>query len=114
MYAGIDSTLSDNFGRSIIYALSALTTLVTVSFVGGLPFILAVAVLGVIYYNGKSRIDCTYYDAKLIAHMRNSGKSKIVIHHKCFAEFLLKIYGQTSRDMRRLGRLPKVARIDER
>jgi ABC-type multidrug transport system fused ATPase/permease subunit len=50
---GIDSSLSDNFGRSVIYALSVLTTLITVSVVGGLPFIFATAVLGIVYYNGK-------------------------------------------------------------
>ncbi|KAF8069172.1 multidrug resistance-associated ABC transporter [Lyophyllum atratum] len=65
-FEGIDSSLSDNFGRSVIYGLSALTTIVTVSVVGGPLFILAVIVLGVIYYNAA------------------------------------KVYGQTSRDMRRL------------
>jgi hypothetical protein len=37
-----------------MYALSALTTLITVSFVGGLPFILAASVLGIVYYNGTT------------------------------------------------------------
>ena len=50
---GIDSSLSDNFGRSLMYALSALTTLVTVSVIGGPLFILALALLGVVYYNGE-------------------------------------------------------------
>jgi len=49
---GIVSSLSDNFGRSIIYGLSAVTTLVTVSAVGGPPFILAAVILGLIYWNG--------------------------------------------------------------
>jgi hypothetical protein len=52
-FTGIDSSLSDNFGRSIMYGLSALTTVVTVSVVGGLPFIVAMCLLGVVYYNGK-------------------------------------------------------------
>jgi hypothetical protein len=51
---GIDSNLSDNFGRSVIYGLSAMTTLVTVSVIGGPPFIFAAAILGVIYWNGTS------------------------------------------------------------
>jgi hypothetical protein len=38
-FEGIDRTLSDNFGRSIMYGLSAATTLITVSAIGGLPFI---------------------------------------------------------------------------
>ncbi|KAF5389660.1 hypothetical protein D9757_004116 [Collybiopsis confluens] len=65
-FEGIDSSLSDNFGRSIMYTLSATATLVSVSVVGGVPFIIAAVVLGSIYWN------------------------------------VAKIYGQTSRDMRRL------------
>ncbi|KAF8627345.1 hypothetical protein AX15_004416 [Amanita polypyramis BW_CC] len=65
-FEGIDSTLSDNFGRSIMYFLSAMTTVVTVSVIGGPLFILAAIILGFLYYN------------------------------------VAKIYGQTSRDMRRL------------
>ncbi|THH21147.1 hypothetical protein EW146_g360 [Bondarzewia mesenterica] len=65
-FEGIDSSLSDNFGRSIINGLSALTTLLAISAVGGLPFFFAALVLGLLYYNAA------------------------------------KVYGQTSRDMRRL------------
>ncbi|KAF9007916.1 ATP-binding cassette transporter [Cyathus striatus] len=65
-FEGIDSSLADNFGRSIIYGLSASTTLVTISVVGGLPFVIAAIILGSIYFN------------------------------------VGKVYGQTSRDMRRL------------
>ncbi|KAJ2928555.1 hypothetical protein H1R20_g8545, partial [Candolleomyces eurysporus] len=65
-FEGIDSSLADNFGRTIVCTLSALTTIITVSFVGGLPFVLVIMGLGVLYYNAA------------------------------------KIYGQTSRDMRRL------------
>ncbi|ESK87928.1 atp-binding cassette transporter [Moniliophthora roreri MCA 2997] len=65
-FEGIDSSLSDNFGRTVMYGLSSVTTLVTVSFVGGFPFIIAAGLLGIVYYN------------------------------------VGKVYGQTSRDMRRL------------
>ncbi|KZV87123.1 multidrug resistance-associated ABC transporter [Exidia glandulosa HHB12029] len=65
-FEGIDSNLSDNFGRSIINALSVTTTVCSVTYVGGLPFGVAAAAVGVIYWN------------------------------------VAKIYGQTSRDMRRL------------
>ncbi|KAF8649184.1 hypothetical protein AX16_005982 [Volvariella volvacea WC 439] len=65
-FEGIDSKLSDHFGRSIMYGLSALTTWVTVCVVGGPGFILAVFVIGLLYFN------------------------------------VARIYGQTSRDMRRL------------
>ena len=50
---GIDSNLSDDFGRSITYGLSAITTIITVSFVGGLPFIFVTIVLGIVYWNGE-------------------------------------------------------------
>ena len=50
---GIDSRLADNFGRSVMYGLSGVTTIITVSYVGGLPFIFATFVLGIVYWNGK-------------------------------------------------------------
>ncbi|KAH7925080.1 hypothetical protein BV22DRAFT_1195420 [Leucogyrophana mollusca] len=67
-FEGIDSSMSDNFGRSIIYGLSTATIIVTICVVGGLPFICFAAILGVVYYN------------------------------------VAKVYGQTARDMRRLGK----------
>ncbi|KAJ7717035.1 multidrug resistance-associated ABC transporter [Mycena metata] len=65
-FEGIDSSLSDNFGRSTVYFISSITTIFTISFVGGIPFIIASVVTGIFYYN------------------------------------VAKVYGQTSRDMRRL------------
>ncbi|EMD35632.1 hypothetical protein CERSUDRAFT_85569 [Gelatoporia subvermispora B] len=65
-FEGIDSSLPDNFGRSVMYALSAFTTFLTITIVGGLPFLLAAIILGTLYYQ------------------------------------VGKVYGQTSRDMRRL------------
>ncbi|KZV66005.1 ATP-binding cassette transporter [Peniophora sp. CONT] len=65
-FEGIDSSLADNFGRSVIYCLSVITTLVTISVVGGLPFLLTAMLIGMLYYNSAQ------------------------------------VYGQTSRDMRRL------------
>ncbi|KAG7095389.1 hypothetical protein E1B28_006144 [Marasmius oreades] len=50
-FEGIDSSLSDNFGRTVTYGLSSVTTLVTVAIVGGFPFVIAAAVLGLLYYN---------------------------------------------------------------
>ena len=50
---GIDSSLADHFGRSVMYGLSGLTTIITVSYVGGFPFIFATFVLGIVYWNGK-------------------------------------------------------------
>jgi ABC-type multidrug transport system fused ATPase/permease subunit len=50
-FEGIDSSLSDNFGRSFMNALSVVTTLVTISVVGGLPFLVAAIAIGALYYN---------------------------------------------------------------
>ncbi len=52
-FEGIDGSLSDNFGRSIMYGLAAATTTITLCVVGGLPFIIVAAILGVVYWNGK-------------------------------------------------------------
>ena len=65
-FEGIDSNLSDNFGRSVMYFMSVITTVISITYVGGPGFFVGVLVLGVIYYN------------------------------------VAKVYGQCSRDMRRL------------
>ncbi|KAH9067580.1 ATP-binding cassette transporter [Lactarius vividus] len=65
-FEGIDSSLSDNFGRSAVNGLSVMTTFITLSIVGGPRFFLVILVIGSLYWN------------------------------------VSKIYGQTSRDMRRL------------
>lgn len=58
-FEGIDSSLADNFGRSIIYCLSVITTLVTISIVGGVPFLLTALLVGALYYNCKlSSVGC--------------------------------------------------------
>lgn len=49
----IDSSLSRNFGTSITYGFSALTSIITVSYLGGLPSIFTTFVLGIVYWNGK-------------------------------------------------------------
>lgn len=66
-FEGIDSNLSDHFGRSIMYGLSALTTFTTICVVGGWPFLAVTLFVSIFYFQ------------------------------------VAKIYGQTSRDMRRLG-----------
>lgn len=45
--------MADNFGRSIFYGLAAVTTIVTVSVIGGIPFVCAGVCLGYVYYNGE-------------------------------------------------------------
>ncbi|KAH7910130.1 hypothetical protein BJ138DRAFT_1127138 [Hygrophoropsis aurantiaca] len=50
-FEGIDSSMSDNFGRSVIYGLSVVTIVITICAVGGLPFMCFAAILGVVYYN---------------------------------------------------------------
>ncbi|KAF7325781.1 Multidrug resistance-associated ABC transporter protein [Mycena kentingensis (nom. inval.)] len=82
-FEGIDSSLSDNFGRSVAYLISSITTIVTISIVGGLPFMFAAIITGIFYYNGTEYRDSIW-------------KSSLTF----FAA--AKVYGQTSRDMRRL------------
>lgn len=53
---GIDSRLSDHFGRSIVFALSFIVTVVSVTLAGGLPFLIAIVLLGFMYYDGL----CTF------------------------------------------------------
>jgi len=50
-FEGIDSSMSDNFGRTIVYGLAALTIIVTISVVGGPTFIIAALILGYLYWN---------------------------------------------------------------
>ena len=66
-FEGIDSSLSDHFGRSLVNGLSAVATFITISVVGGWPFLVVTLLVSVFYYQ------------------------------------VAKVYGQTSRDMRRLG-----------
>lgn len=63
-----------------------MTSTITVSTVGGLPFILAAGLLGTVYYNG------------MLTHIPAFCSAK-------WPQIVSKIYGQTSRDMRRLGEL---------
>lgn len=50
-FEGIDSRLADHFGRSIILALSFVVTVVSVTFAGGIPCLIAVIFLGFVYYD---------------------------------------------------------------
>jgi hypothetical protein len=50
---GIDSNLSDDFGRTIAFGISAVTTITTIGYLGGLPSFLAMFVLGIVYWNGR-------------------------------------------------------------
>ncbi|KAI0062503.1 ATP-binding cassette transporter [Artomyces pyxidatus] len=47
----IDSSLSDSFGRSIIHGLSMVTTLMTIIYLGGVPFLLCSLLIGMLYFN---------------------------------------------------------------
>ena len=78
--AGIDSSLSDNFGRSIMFGLSAFTTLVTISIVGGLPFFISAVLLGSLYYRGASP-RCTrlaFFDGRAHRRLGLSCKGRLV------------------------------------
>ncbi|KAG8808267.1 hypothetical protein FRC17_004027, partial [Serendipita sp. 399] len=49
-FEGIDSSLADNFGRSVFNLAAVITTIATVSFVGGWPFFLSFLVLAIFYF----------------------------------------------------------------
>ncbi|KAG8803549.1 hypothetical protein FRC16_004675 [Serendipita sp. 398] len=49
-FEGIDSSLADNFGRSVFNLAAVVTTIATVSFVGGWPFFLSFLILAIFYF----------------------------------------------------------------
>lgn len=100
-FEGIDSSLSDNFGRTFMNGLSAVTTIITISVVGGLPFISITAILSIVYWNGEVSSPLFGTDT--------DGACPLVAKVEFFSFFsddssqTSQVYGQTSRDMRRLG-----------
>jgi hypothetical protein len=50
----IDGFIADDFGRALKLGLSAVITFITITFVGGLPFLCAASVLGLVYYLRKA------------------------------------------------------------
>jgi ABC-type multidrug transport system fused ATPase/permease subunit len=50
-FEGIDSRLSDHFGRSLMFALSFFVMVVSVTLAGGVPFLIAIIILGFVYYD---------------------------------------------------------------
>lgn len=49
-FEGIDSSLADHFGRSVIHGISAVITFITISVVGGWPFLVVTLVVGALYF----------------------------------------------------------------
>jgi hypothetical protein len=49
----IDFSLSISLNQGITSVLSGIVTIITISYVGGLPFMFAVFVLGIVYWNGR-------------------------------------------------------------
>ena len=66
---GIDSKLPNDFANSVIHGLGVLTTVITMSVVGGPLFVLAAAVFAVLYFNSGCLIrylalDVTHADVR--------------------------------------------------
>ncbi|CAE6433200.1 unnamed protein product [Rhizoctonia solani] len=80
---GVDSSVADNLGRTIMYALSVLITLATVTYVGGIRF-----------FGGKSSFS--------MLPMVNRFFLALACIMGALYYNVSKVYGQTSRDMRRL------------
>ena len=72
---GVDSSLADNLGKTIMYGCNVIVTFASIAAVGGLPFSVGAFCLGVLYYQ------------------------------------VGKVYGQASRDMRRLGKFQSASII---
>jgi len=106
--AGIDSSLSDNFGRSIVGAFSVITTFLTISVVGGPQFLLFIIFIGSLYWNGEWLVDAPLPVFWIFPP--KSFESKLqwytLIHRKEMTHHPKQVYGQTSRDLRRLGMSP--------
>lgn len=49
----MDSNLPDNFGRSVMYGLSATTTFISITIVGGFPFLFSIIIIGFLYFSGE-------------------------------------------------------------
>ncbi len=65
---GVDSSLPDNFGRSVMYGLSAATTFISITIIGGLPFLFVAIILGWLYYSGKDLRTTLAYNLLIPLH----------------------------------------------
>jgi hypothetical protein len=106
---GVDSSLSDNFGRSVVGGLSVITTFLTISVVGGPQFFLFIALIGSLYWNSEQIpiIITAVLKASLNSFQSALWQHDIWLHNYTHEQ----IYGQTSRDLRRLGMSPVVSYI---
>ncbi|KAJ6612172.1 multidrug resistance-associated ABC transporter [Mycena sp. CBHHK59/15] len=53
-FEGIDSVLPENFGNCVAYVMATIATVITMSFVGGIPFMMTAVVIGILFYNGTN------------------------------------------------------------
>lgn len=97
--------MSDNLGRSIIYTLNVLTTFVTITYVGGWPFLVAALVIFSFYVDSMCALPTSINLALTKFYQQLPGLATSLVafsldsnHH------FLQVYSQTSRDMRRLGK----------
>ena len=69
--SAIDSVLADHFGRTIVLGLNVLTTVLTITYVGGPFLFLALMLLGILYFNAAKIYGQTSQD------MRRLGQSSL-------------------------------------
>ncbi|KAK7061300.1 multidrug resistance-associated ABC transporter [Favolaschia claudopus] len=62
-FEGIDSDLADHLGHCVLLCLGAITSLVTIAFIGGIPFVIIVIILGVFFYNATLTTKSPIYSA---------------------------------------------------
>ncbi|KAJ7122930.1 multidrug resistance-associated ABC transporter [Mycena epipterygia] len=71
-FEGIDSVLAENIGYCTVYVMATITSIITMSFVGGIPFAIVAFVIGIIIYNATSIFVQTTRDVQRLESVTQS------------------------------------------
>ncbi|OAX35090.1 P-loop containing nucleoside triphosphate hydrolase protein [Rhizopogon vinicolor AM-OR11-026] len=95
----IDSRLSYQFGRCMMWALSVMVTVVSVALAGGLPFLIAIIVLGFMYFDVAKNYARTARDMRRLDSVSRSPLYSIYGETVAGAP-ILRAFGASSKFMR--------------
>ncbi|OAX34300.1 multidrug resistance-associated ABC transporter [Rhizopogon vinicolor AM-OR11-026] len=98
-FEGIDSRLSDQFGRCMMWALSVVVTVVSVALAGGFPFLIAIIVLGLMYFDVAKNYARTARDMRRLDSVARSPLYSIYGETIAGAP-ILRAFGASSKFMR--------------